>query len=369
MYRFVHVPALYDDTVVGNPGGSKYFFSTCIRLLQDILDNGVILLDQNIERSVIQSEINAYVGKWPQEYRTKAQELLKQLNTRHRLVVADAALLGNDGNTAIGCRHALAIAKVSRPDAVITPSRCKCCSVCDLTGLSVIPLEHYSLSNFAEARRRGQHLENQYRQRTREEFEQEVWNPLFRDAKNVRILDRVIGHKLNENPSCKNYADAAKDFARGIKWVFDQFVEHSRPNRNRSFEIVCELKTMQWEKDPKSGKRSSQRVNQDILAKQNQILQDFARQLAQDHSGKVPVQMTVYCQGRRSERMPHARFLFTDQVALLVESGFDLLDQYDNVRDVQIKHVQDQGKIETQIRPLLVAPATNMDSLRLNRGR
>jgi hypothetical protein len=57
---------------------------------------------------------------------------------------------------------------------------------------------------------------------------------------------------------------------------------------------------------------------------------------------------------RRRTRAPGAassRFLFTDQIALLVARGFDLLDD-EWVRDVIITQVSDREAVEKEVRDM-----------------
>ena len=68
----------------------------------------------------------------------------------------------------------------------------------------------------------------------------------------------------------------------------------------------------------------------------------------------------------RDQEMPHARYLITDQIGILIERGFDLLwtDQQmrDNglnpsnddrpIRDVTISRISEPNKIEAAVRKL-----------------
>jgi hypothetical protein len=82
-------------------------------------------------------------------------------------------------------------------------------------------------------------------------------------------------------------------------------------------------------------------------------LRKFASHLSAQHG--FTLTMTVKEDTGRA-RMPHGRYLFTDQIALLVERGFDLLMGGDRIRDVEISLAADPSSVEHEMRDLPDAP-------------
>ena len=113
-----------------------------------------------------------------------------------------------------------------------------------------------------------------------------------------------------------------------------------------------------------TGATPEERPGQDTerLLGLNRVLQDFAKSLLKECDGRVAPSMVVYVR-RRGSSMSHARFLITNQVGLLVDRGFDLLDERNAVRDVQIKHVSKPGAIARHVGNLSLAPTDAIEAL------
>ncbi len=335
--RTVHLPHLFRD-VPADPRAAELYCSLVLGLLRDMQTNCVLLLDPN---GIMFKEMGLALADWPIKYRRKAQETLRKLENRNRIVAATDAYLPDTTCRYPGCQHALGIAACSRPAAVFGPLSCGCRRVCGVSGVSVLALGEYAVSPFVGRRRQAEFLELGDREWTRQQFEARVWEPLFRSAKHVKLFDRMLGHtftgRLRGTGGGRPVA-LDDNYTRTLQWIFSQFLAHAPRRPNSVFEVTCGLE--------------ANRLTPAEQAAAAAALRRFASDLSAHHG----FQLTMIVKQEHAAALRHARFLFTDQVQLQIDRGFDLLRSDHRVRDVMIAHVQDPGKIEAEVRKLPDAP-------------
>jgi hypothetical protein len=144
------------------------------------------------------------------------------------------------------------------------------------------------------------------REWTQQEFEKRILRPVFAHAKHVKIIDRYVGGRGNRR-------GIGDDYRRSLNWMLEVFMNSALPTAGRSFEVYCGLYSA-----PHSNYGSARGEEFDAV---RESLRSFEKE---KRDAGAP--LTIIIKRESPEReMPHARHLLTDQVALLVERGFDLL--------------------------------------------
>jgi len=335
------MPLLYHD-VPSDPDVADLYCSALLTLLEDTTRNGLLFVDTgNLMFDVMDTGLNNK-KKWQVSARKRAQEYMKLLEHRNRLVHFELGSSTEASCGGNGCMQSLALAKQERPDTVITRTRCTYCDLLRSSGIWATSLHDYAASSFRKNRNTAESVELANGEWDKATFEHMVWEPIFRYAKHVKLFDRMLGHHLTENvergkpllPGRR--LEVGKNFKRGLEWTFTQFLAHAPARPSRRFEVTCGLDATLF--------------HESVLNAAATALRQYANELSETH--KFP--MTMHVKRERTDgALRHARFIFTDQVALVVERGFDLLRNDDRIRDVIINHVQRPEKIETEARDLI----------------
>jgi hypothetical protein len=324
LLRTVHIPRIYTD-LPPDPYSGQYC-ALVLSILQGMEENCLLLVDDS---ELILKEITDGVDRWPPKYRKRAQQALTMLRKRHRFAKVPFTLLPHVGCGRAGCQCAVSIANQNKIDCLLGADNCT------VEPADAIRISDFVLSAFEARRRASQRYELADGEWDKSEFERNIWEPLFRDAKHVKLFDRMLGRTVTESqpPAVK------QNFVRGFDWVFEQFAKHNVGRSGSVFEVTSALK-------------------QSLTPPQTKTAAETLRRFARDLSNKYGVPMTMKVKRETGTLiMPHDRFMFTDQIALWVSRGFDLLDGNGNkVRDVIIRIVTDPGKIESRISRLPDAP-------------
>src|SRR3989442_9359757 len=94
------------DTVPEDPLSQRLFCSVCIRLLHDLLENGVVLVD---EGNCVTGALFQALDKWPPKFRKRGKELLTRLRALNRFVKVPADYVLSSICRAAPCQHCLGI--------------------------------------------------------------------------------------------------------------------------------------------------------------------------------------------------------------------------------------------------------------------
>lgn len=324
----VHLPRLYREL----PDGIAASARCCqlIRVLREMERNCVLLVDAG---NTMSREMSAAMHQWPFKYRVLGTELWASLRERIVRLPVDDAEGVSDCETP-GCGSARAIARSRQPAIIFGPSGCEVCfrsagGECEYSD----PAE-YELTHFVRARHRAESLTLADGDWDKEQFEREVWTPLFRHAKHLKLFDRQIGRHLQRSDG-GNQFQVGYNYARSLKWIAELFATLTQGRAARHFEITCGLR--------------SHRHSPEEMHAAAEILHSFGRELSVECG--LEVQMHVRQESYEAE-LPHDRALMTNQIALQFGRGFDLLRADGRVRDVTISCLSEPGKYECSVRRL-----------------
>jgi hypothetical protein len=338
--RTTHIPTIYTG-VPADPVAGTLHCCAVVAVMQDALRNCVILVDGG---GVVEREMAAGVLSWPIKHQQRGKELLKKLMKNHRIIGMQPTDHHDSRCEAPGCGYVVGISEAQRPEAVITSVACACQAECVKEPLNAVHLTDYAVSPFSGLRQRAECLELDNCEWSKNQFEAKVLHPLFRYAKHVAIYDRVVGHALYKAVEKTRYwastgqrgpepvIQVGANFTRGLEWLFAQYVASSRPESPRMFELNTAVE----------GNRLSPAEIQASAA----AIRAFAAVMSAKYG--FPFNANVKVEYADADRR-HARFLATDQIALLVERGFDLLDPHGNVLNVIV------SILDTSTRERLVA--------------
>ncbi len=317
------------------PEDRASFYSLAIKLLQELEKTAVILVD---DQECIKKALSQRIGQWPVKFRKPAQVLLEELDKKNRIVKVPLnseiqSICRNEP-----CQHGIRIAKIYLPLAVLARQECNKCAIgqlAEVLTVKVVDVDEYTIDDSFCS-----HLDPRDRfldqgEGKQDKFEQEILIPLFRDAKHVKIYDRWIGRSiLNTN---------ADNYKRTLKWIIDVFARKSRLGKAGVFEVYTGFFTQQY-----PGQRSPD-VSNAVVA---------LRQLEADMQQAHPKFRLIHKNETRHKQLPHHRYLITNQVAVSIDRGFDLLlgkatSLYPRrLRDVHIAYCSEPGKVEQAVRGL-----------------
>ena len=315
-----------------HPENQSAHYAVVIRLLQDLENNGVVLLDdtQCIRASLLQD-----ISKWPVKFRKKAEVLLTTLKKKNRFVEVP---LKNEVQATCKnkpCQQCIRIAKSYSPPALLASQGCNHCAETQLASLpsvEVIDVAEYSVSDFFESYLKSSDRILSNGEWKQDKFEQEILIPLFRDAKHIKIYDRWIGRSI----LTKN----ANKYKLTLEWILDVFMKVYRFRAGGVFEVYSGF----------------------YPQKQNgKLPPDITVAVAALHQLETEIQKTypnfklIIKKETKNRQMPHERYLITNQVGVSIDRGFDLLlenkrNPYPRrIRDVCIAYCSEPGKIEKAV--------------------
>lgn len=326
MHEFYECPADSSD-----PG---LFCGSIVGILKDLCANGILLVDGE---GRILDAINQAIDSWPSPaaatYGTHARRLLLKLYKDNRIVsIKEYAPHGSAANEA--CRAALGIHFAENPDALFVAANCRCGAECTTASERCLNVSTYGISQF-ESRRREFHdgLVLGAGGMSKKAFEDAVLRPVFRRARSVTIIDRYVGQVEDEHKPFR----LADRYASGLSWVFQSFAKYSNPAEKREFTVATQI-PVAMERASKEKARS---------------LRSWAKNVSEEYG--IVLQMDIR-QAERGRGMGHDRFLVTDQVALHVSRGFDLLRPDGRLRDTTIRPQKDISEALKEVRRLAVVP-------------
>jgi hypothetical protein len=321
----------------------KLFCNVWLGVLVGFVENCVMILPQ---ARVTESDYLSALDAWPPKYRKRAQELIVLLRQRRRLQPSSVSPVSATCTEAT-CKPFVVASLANVATFHFSEESCmECLRSQALDSRAVVPLDYF-ISDFSRLRRsKTAHIlaDGEWNM---VDFEREVLLPLFASAKHVKIYDRYIGRSVFNRQ--RNTIRFNAHYKRNLEWIVDCFRRSGGLARGGVFEIYCGIEAHVVPSHLRPAARTE--------------VQSFAATL-QSASG-IPVTMFLKEESNTAQ-CPHGRYLITDQLALLVERGFDLL--WDDgrmrsaglhpaldprrVRDVAVVRCDSCNSAETQARLL-----------------
>lgn len=335
-------PTLF-SRVPENEPGRTLTFSAIIGLLQDLSENCIILVD---EQKSITQEITKGLESWPADFRKQAISLLEFMAKKNRIVRLKSAELKNTGccsGCLKGCSLGAHTYNEKLDPVIFVPNTCRECISKVNSKIDSCTLEHYPLSHFFRQQRASRTITLSDGDWTNIELADKLIKPLIRHASIFKIYDRLLIGSMwsssDRSVTAQLKLSIPEHFLRTLDWLFGTI---SATTPKLPIEIYSALQTGSM--DTPTLKAAQQAIN------------DFR----DDIKKRFDIQIAVFPKKESwFQGMPHGRYAMTNQFALLVERGFDLL--WDDtqmqkrgfaktdprrVRDVSISLCQDASSVE-----------------------
>lgn len=329
LFETIHLPAIYD--LSNDNSDQTTYCRQLIEILKDSLVNCVVLIDDEED---VRHALHDAVCTWPLKHRPKAQALLSSLYQTNRFIrtpidhTAPGVACGLDA-----CEKCRCIGSASLALVLVR----KDCEFCRTTALpNHVYVDDYCDSDFRESRKEREKLRVPPGTWTPNQFAAQVWHPIFRYAKDVDLVDRNIGRTTTQKPF-----GPKQNYTSTLKWIFEEAAHVSSSQ-------LCTITIY-------TGTMGSEDKGLEVYA----AWQDWLSGTCSHLDLKFKVNFCLFREQNNAE-LPHARYLFTDQVALEIERGFDLLKRGNEIamRDVEIT-VLDRSRrdsILTEVRQLRRLP-------------
>lgn len=325
LVRTILLPSVFRE----NSETSIPNYSLIIRFLQDLKNNGIVLVD---DTDCVLAAMREDINKWPLKFRKKAKELLIVLEKKDRFVQISLKkeVQANCNNQQ--CQQCIKIAKICLPTAIISSNHCKKCAekeMTDFPNIEIVDIAEYSISEFFD-----EHLNQNDRffvkgELNQQEFEDKILIPLLRDAKHLKIYDPYIGRSILTKKSANKYKST-------IKWILKVFLRERGSKAKGVFEVYGGVN-----------------ISKDIPKSKIPDAITALRELEKEFKQEYPNFQLIIKDETKGSKMPHDRFLVTNQVAVSVGRGFNLLFGSPSfLQDVKIDYCSEPGKIEQAVKGL-----------------
>ncbi len=320
LYRTLHMPGLYSYV----PSASAHALSHCALLIHALLDaerNCVILIDGKTD---IQREMAAGISRWPIKHRKRGQELFERLKKRKRFCITSES--GFSQPFTCFCPNCLAACRISGdPDIYMILAKNECATCASLP--RSIVLEDYAVSTYNEERCKGEKIQLNDGEWAKSDFEDKVWKPLFRHVKKrARLFDRYIGRTMKRSGGSFRLKT---EFENSLDWILEQFASFHRGKSRPSFEIHTAVGM-----DGTDGARDPRAAAQHL------------RDWAANRSIRYGVKVIMHVKREQiNYQMKKSRFVITDQIALSISHGTDLLRRDNRIRSIEIHSDLEPNKI------------------------
>lgn len=338
LFKVVFLPSNF-TSLPEDSNYHKLFYDKIIGILSEFLDNCIILVDG--KRNLLKEWYRA-VHSWPQAQRTKVQTIIKQLERKNRFVS-----ISNISQYLVDCKepcqYCLNIAKQYTHDIVLATGSCfQCFQSSILSNATVVDVSEYSQSLFSETRRESLSYclgDSDWDKKT---FEEKILIPIFRYAKWLDFYDRMIGDALIEGSYVKDRFP--KNYRKTIEWILETFHREALFRvKTREIKIYCEINLYRLKIPSCFTESQKEFARRDALEKAKKTINGFKDEmLGRGFSliielNKIPSEKAL--------KMVHDRYIRTDQVALQIGRGFDLINKSSRIRDVTITYCRDFEKL------------------------
>ena len=174
----------------------------------------------------------------------------------------------------------------------------------------VVSIGDYATSEFLRRRKNRRVLLLEDRQWTADQLEGEFLAPLFRDARTVKLVDRLIGQKILPRDAATAppiTCAMPQNYRCTLDWITKVFARESTCAQ-KIFEIYTSVDISYMDKNHLSA------------------LKKAANAFIDEVESSTGLRPSISFRAETNQvHMPHGRYLITDRIGFLVERGFDLL--------------------------------------------
>lgn len=312
---------------------SRVFYDRMIGIFQDLSENCLFLVDThgNIEQTW-----ESVISNWPSEERKIIQVLLKKMEADSRFVKIDDERYDSiPKNKSKVCRYCLGLAHSLQAHILSTDK--------DLDDISEylirpgIDIFEYWQSFFNEMRREALSICLQDGEWNRSKFENKFLIPIFKYASYVDIFDRMSGQSLRQGSGISTIIsdDIRDNYRKNLEWIVKTFWEKSELKEvERSIELYCAINPCG--------------LSEEHIQQACEVMCAFEKKMK---GQGLPIKVHLKKE-TDDKKMPHDRYIKTDQIAFQIGRGIDLLNNEGKIRDVTITYCPGIRKIIKSIKDM-----------------
>ena len=315
LFRTVLLPSAL-SSIPAAPEAAELFFPSAIRLLQDLAENCVLLIDNRRKGYLLLgfAALHVAIEKWPEKFRIPASKAIQILEKRRRIVVVNEKYDTCDGCSLTDCQHAIGVTLSvagKTPVVVIAGGSCVGCCAKALGGRGVVAVGDYPASDFLRERSDGRVLLLSDGEWHRDRFESDVLVPIFRDAEVIKLYDRQIARNILSRDEAARpgpiTCSLPENYKTTLMWIADVFARVSSSSAKK-IEIYTTVDT-------------SYMGNPQIAAVVKAV-----EAFVEEAAASAGLRPSLFLKTEtKHQKMPHGRYLVTDRIGFLLERGFDLL--------------------------------------------
>jgi hypothetical protein len=316
------------DSVVLPSAGDAENATEALSLLLDMAVGGQILVDNG---GIAVPELVAAIAGWRDGLkRERAARVLRKLRDMGRLIPVPPG--PPQVGCSDGCNTLRGVVEKWNPALIFSGAGC----IAEVSRDVVLIGDYVGSDAQARLRRQAFRLT---RGTTEDDLEREVLAPFLRFAESLVVADRYIGRSIQDNIERGGRAEVSEGFTRTIRLLMGVYANESRV-RGRSVRVVTGLQ--------------SHRPTVDAQA----ALGRWANELAIAYPA-VPVTVDVRQEERGARQLGKDRYLISNQGAILVTRGLDLLFTDRQMREAGFDPTRDARRVHTTTLTLL-PPATDV---------
>lgn len=292
-------------------------------IINECLENMLLICDN--ERKIINT-ITEYTLLWPQKHRKRIQEFFKKMKKKNRIIYIDKI---NNINSEMDCKTELCdnILSIISDDIDLILCGSSCVNCFDKYSRNIVNIDEYSVSGFLIKRRRSNSVIIEANKYSVEQFSREYLYPIFKYAKSIKIIDRVLGYHIDNHPG-----ELSENYRRGLELIIKSIVESSLKK-----ELLIDIYTT-----------LCLSVNILHIDETRENIVAFICYLEKKFSTKI----NLFFKGDLDSKFVHDRFIVTNQISIQIGRGIDIVSENGMIRDTVISLVNNPGNFMFNINTL-----------------
>lgn len=283
-------PNIYDDKSQ-NPGGSPFYYNIVLSIVLDLLKDAVINVDK---KNIIINEISKFIKNWPIKYRKKIEHILIKLKKNNRFCQINK-----------NYKESILDLQTEDTKAVISVDED------EEPGSENIYFGQYPMSKFS-LRDNNSHIINEQTY-DRYDLDNLILKPVFKYAKNIKIIDRYIGSHISQHPGEMNIA-----YKEGLSYMFKSL---SKGKNIKNVDIYTAINI--WKPAYLLTFAEKNKIDNSI-----KDIVNFLSELKKLYRINISF---IYSFDKKE--FIHDRYLITDQIGLFFGRGFDIFNVDGSLRD------------------------------------
>lgn len=279
--------------------------------LDQLIVNGILLSDND---KCILNNIKLNINKWPNELQHRVNQRLYTLAKNNRIRYIESSSKHTDKTCKENyCDTFYSLIEESLSSCIVTK---ECNKFMTHKNIEFVGLTNYTTSDLYRKLQRDDIIIDE--STSKDIFNREIIMPISKYTSVFKIYDRVFVNSMTENNN-----DVSDNFKRGLEYLL-KLLNDNYTNKNFRIEIYSSLRYGIDNRNYKS-------IRENLLKYVETLKKNY----------KLDIRVFVK---DKYELFPHSRHFVTDEVALTIDKGLDLLN-YKNEINRNIISIMNSEKI------------------------